>query len=433
MRDTHWNCAARGDQLMRSLALGCVLVGLLVVGARAAGGGARPPAILSWRHQVLARERYEELAMEWEAYVKRHPRDAKAWVEWGHALRYSGKYIESHEKFERAYRVDSRNVAAIDAWMSVKLDAMDEGDDWESVHGELARARKLDPEFARTYYSLWRVALFQGDDREAEESLRRVVEIEDMPRPLFDYGRNMVVGAPENAIIITNGDNDTYPPLAYQTITGDRRDVSIVNISLLNTKGYVRHLQRKGVPIGLSDNEIGKLTHTKEKLISAQLQERIFENLKGAGWPRPLFYSVTVAEQNRVLPCRTVLEGILERIVEASADKKGSREIDLPKCRELFDTVYRLESLTDPLVDWERELSVAQIGTNYVHVLVEVGKSLVSDGSREEGGRHLYRAVSILGFHHRGEEASELIAWWEREAPKSPFLGRAKSLTSPGK
>ncbi len=431
MRDAHRRSAARGG-LSRSVALGCVLVGLLAIGARAESGRGRPPDVLSWRHQYHPRELYEALVTEWEAYVKRHPRDARAWVEWGHALRYSGKHVEAHAKYERAYRVDSRNPAAIDAWMSVEIDRMDEGDDWESVHKELVRARKIDPDFARTYYTLWRVALFRGDDREAEECLRRVVEIGDMPRPLFDYGRNMVVGAPENAIILTNGDNDTYPPLAYQTITGDRRDVAIVNLSLLNTKGYARHVQRKGVPLGLSDDEIGKLAHTKEKLISAQLQEKIFESLKGAGWPRPLFYSVTVPPENRVLPCRTVLEGILERIVEPADGKKESSEIDLARCRELFDTVYRLESVTDPLVDWERESSVARMGTNYVHVLVEVGKSLMSEGAREEGGRHLYRAVSILAFHDLGEEAKDLIAWWEREAPKSPYLARAKALAERG-
>jgi hypothetical protein len=249
-----------------------------------------------------------------------------------------------------------------------------------------------------------------------------------MPTPLFDYGRNMVAGAPANAIILTNGDNDTYPPLAYQTITGDRPDVAIVNLSLLNTKGYIRYLQVRGVPIGFSDAEIGNLAHAEGRLISAQAQERLFESLKRAGWPRPLYYSATVSEQNRALPCRTVLEGILERIVETTPDKKGSREIDLPRCRELFDVVYRLESLTDPLVDWERESSVLQIGTNYVHVLVELGKGLVAEGASEDGGRHLYRAVSILAFHGKGEDVREVLDWWEPKAPKSAYLAKAKAL-----
>jgi hypothetical protein len=78
MRDTHWRVAARGDRLVRSLGLGCVLVGLLVSGAPAADGGGRerPPDVLSWRHQVLPRQQYEALATDWGAYVKRHPRDA---------------------------------------------------------------------------------------------------------------------------------------------------------------------------------------------------------------------------------------------------------------------------------------------------------------------------------------------------------------------
>lgn len=64
-----------------------------------------------------------------------------------------------------------------------------------------------------------------------------------------------------NAILFTNGDNDTYPLLYVQSQYGFRTDVLVVNISLLNSDRYVNSLRQTileapALPISFTPDEI---------------------------------------------------------------------------------------------------------------------------------------------------------------------------------
>ena len=253
---------------------------------------------------LYRQNKLEEARPLLEAAVEQDPQnpDAHAWL--AETCRRLHNRDEAMVMARRALELDPCNAFAhqVLAWAYNPIYGIWEGADADTAWHHLLQAARCDSTDGNIWTSMWVEALRRGNRTLEKKALRVLMESEFFTPALLAYNRWMLRHLPQNALLLTNGDMDTYPAVALQEVENFRPDVAVANRSLLNTTWYPRFLRdRYGLPLPFDDDQLDALEPYRGEdgdlvVVSSQILGGWLEQRKKGAFPRPITISVTVGD-----------------------------------------------------------------------------------------------------------------------------------------
>ena len=194
----------------------------------------------------------------------------------------------------------------------------------------------------------------------------------------WGYGYNLLVGLEPNALIFTNGDNDTFPLWYQQEVEGFRKDVRVLNLSLLNTSWYLYQLRDNDPKIELSWNNSqianlgGEILPDGRMLQPRDLAVRriVLDNFG----KRPIYFAVTIPREFLTdWKELMILEGLVHRLTR----QRGTEQKDYAKIEHNVSQLYKYDGILN--ADGKHDTSVYRdanqrnLVTNYLGAYVHLG------------------------------------------------------------
>lgn len=231
----------------------------------------KPEKVYSIAKEVRETSWYETQLKLWKAEIDKNNQNGEAWINYYKASRALRILAEYGSENETKYRnLCTKITADLEKAMPNSFEyyyiADSESGHW-GPSDNLKKAEALRPHDPRILDALIGYYHMERNEAKFTEYATEMFKVNDQPVGVLNWGYNVLSELDENAILFTCGDNDTYGTWIIQGAKNFRKDVTVINTSLIRIDDYRNKLLKE-------------LGYAPLQLPEAKTEEEILKNDK---------------------------------------------------------------------------------------------------------------------------------------------------------
>lgn len=195
--------------------------------------------IVEWREL----DWYKTQEKLWKADIDKNKKDAEAWINYYSAVRALRICSNDNQKDLKYYAELGHNIAQ--ELMQILPESFEANYVmyWDSGLGfneekHLKKAYELRPNDPRVLLDYLILSEIKRDKSMFSGAAKKLFEMNRMPSGALNWAYNVLTEVSENGIVFTAGDNDTYALWIVQEGMNYRKDVTVINTSMIQMDDY---------------------------------------------------------------------------------------------------------------------------------------------------------------------------------------------------
>lgn len=343
----------------------------------------KPEPVYSITRQIHDFDWYEQQAKAWKQEIDRGTKDKMAWIYFFKANRYArfadgtkwesklGSYFMQPEKIIKLAEKSIPNSFEI-YYLKANDDRAGNGNE------NIMKAQAIKPFNPLLFSWLMNYYEFAQDKANLELISKKWLESNEMPQEILNTAYNNLVSLEANAILLTNGDNDTYPYWLLQNGQKVRTDVTVLNISLGVIDSYRERLfKENGIPELVIKNDSDRKSET--------LIKHLIENVHD----KPIYVGV-FTDQNHYKP-------YINNMYLVGLSYKYSKEPfdNLAVIRNNVENKYLLDFLKHAFYNSYAQSAVNQMNTGYLATFLKLYDHYMASGEMVKAQKIKEMAKSV--------------------------------------
>lgn len=389
----------KGAKSVRMRCLICSICLLFLVPLGAQSSQAEP--VFSLSRALFSLEYFETQAQLWKAETEQNPSNVSAWQYYYTSARNLYALQGSSPYDLRAIVAEAQS--AIPNSFEAHYIAYWQSHIFDKDYDELLAAHAIAPDRQEIIHDMVHYFAIHGQEQDFQEWCEKLHRANFYSSGLLEWNYNALASVRPDGVLLTQGDNDTYPAWVLQAARGVRPDVKVANLYLLLAEAEYR--SQVFSELDIPDN----FNRPYASALNIQIEHLLEYIMKHSERPVHLGIS-TPSSQREAFSSNLFLTGL--------AFEFSLRFIDNVRLiRHNFENEFLMDHLRTPLSYDPSETVVNHMNMNYVPALSLLHDLYLVQGDEDKAEEITQLALNIAERAGKKQEVADLFDVGEELVP----------------